>query len=108
MAATVGDVLGAPGASAELRIVGVTPLSPGPRGPLGRGPSSRGAAGRMRRPPARRPADRVALYDLENHAGTPVYVHAKACLVDDTWATIGSDNLNRRSWTRDSIPADGR
>ena len=32
----------------------------------------------------------------------PVYVHAKVCIVDDTWATIGSDNFNRRSWTHDS------
>jgi phosphatidylserine/phosphatidylglycerophosphate/cardiolipin synthase-like enzyme len=45
---------------------------------------------------------RVAVYGIENHAGTPVYVHAKACIVDDTWATIGSDNFNRRSWTHDS------
>jgi phosphatidylserine/phosphatidylglycerophosphate/cardiolipin synthase-like enzyme len=34
--------------------------------------------------------------------GTPVYVHAKVVVVDDTWAMIGSDNLNRRSWTHDS------
>ena len=27
--------------------------------------------------------DRFALYDLENRAGTPVYVHAKICIVDD-------------------------
>ena len=33
---------------------------------------------------------------------TPVYVHAKVCVVDDVWATVGSDNLNRRSWTHDS------
>ena len=46
--------------------------------------------------------DRVAIYGIENHAGTPVYVHAKACVVDDTWASIGSDNFNRRSWTHDS------
>ena len=46
--------------------------------------------------------DRVATYGIENHAGTPVYVHAKTCVVDDTWATIGSDNFNRRSWTHDS------
>lgn len=46
--------------------------------------------------------DRVAIYGLENHAGTPVYVHAKTCMIDDTWATIGSDNFNRRSWTHDS------
>ena len=45
---------------------------------------------------------RVAIYGIENHAGTPVYVHAKTCMVDDTWATIGSDNFNRRSWTHDS------
>jgi phosphatidylserine/phosphatidylglycerophosphate/cardiolipin synthase-like enzyme len=29
-------------------------------------------------------------------------VHAKACVIDDTWSTIGSDNFNRRSWTHDS------
>ena len=46
--------------------------------------------------------DRVAIYGIENHAGTPVYVHAKVCVIDDTWATIGSDNFNRRSWTHDS------
>jgi phosphatidylserine/phosphatidylglycerophosphate/cardiolipin synthase-like enzyme len=31
-----------------------------------------------------------------------VYVHAKACVVDDVWAAVGSDNVNRRSWTHDS------
>lgn len=46
--------------------------------------------------------DRVHLFDVENHAGEPVYVHAKAVIVDDVWAVIGSDNLNRRSWTHDS------
>jgi len=46
--------------------------------------------------------DRVAVYGVENHQGTPVYVHAKVCIVDDAWATIGSDNFNRRSWTHDS------
>jgi phosphatidylserine/phosphatidylglycerophosphate/cardiolipin synthase-like enzyme len=46
--------------------------------------------------------DRVAVYDLENDDGEPVYVHAKACIVDDVWATVGSDNLNLRSWTHDS------
>jgi phosphatidylserine/phosphatidylglycerophosphate/cardiolipin synthase-like enzyme len=45
---------------------------------------------------------RVAAYGIENHAGTPVYVHAKICVMDDWWATIGSDNFNRRSWTHDS------
>jgi hypothetical protein len=45
---------------------------------------------------------RVAVYGIENHAGTPVYVHAKVCVVDDVWASAGSDNVNRRSWTHDS------
>jgi phosphatidylserine/phosphatidylglycerophosphate/cardiolipin synthase-like enzyme len=46
--------------------------------------------------------DRVGIYHVENHAGTPVYVHAKVCVVDDTWVTVGSGNVNRRSWTYDS------
>ncbi|WP_245916404.1 phospholipase D-like domain-containing protein [Nocardioides gansuensis] len=46
--------------------------------------------------------DRFAMFDLENAAGTPIYVHAKVCVVDDEWMTIGSDNLNLRSWTHDS------
>jgi phosphatidylserine/phosphatidylglycerophosphate/cardiolipin synthase-like enzyme len=45
---------------------------------------------------------RVHVFDLENHEGTPVYVHAKVCVVDDVWASVGSDNFNRRSWTHDS------
>jgi phosphatidylserine/phosphatidylglycerophosphate/cardiolipin synthase-like enzyme len=45
---------------------------------------------------------RVAAFGLENPQGTPVYVHAKVTVVDDTWATTGSDNFNRRSWTHDS------
>ncbi|UQX89021.1 phospholipase D family protein [Jatrophihabitans telluris] len=46
--------------------------------------------------------DRFAIYDVENTSGTPVYVHAKVVVIDDVWAMIGSDNLNRRSWTHDS------
>lgn len=46
--------------------------------------------------------DRVHLYDIENEDGTPIYVHAKICIVDDIWAAVGSANLNRRSWTHDS------
>jgi phosphatidylserine/phosphatidylglycerophosphate/cardiolipin synthase-like enzyme len=45
---------------------------------------------------------RVHVFDVENHQGTPVYVHAKVCVVDDVWASVGSDNFNRRSWTHDS------
>nr|WP_281366578.1 phospholipase D-like domain-containing protein [Nocardioides thalensis] len=42
------------------------------------------------------------MFDLENAASTPIYVHAKVCVVDDEWMTVGSDNLNLRSWTHDS------
>jgi hypothetical protein len=45
---------------------------------------------------------RFVMYDVQNSAGTPVYVHAKVCIVDDEWMTCGSDNLNLRSWTHDS------
>jgi phosphatidylserine/phosphatidylglycerophosphate/cardiolipin synthase-like enzyme len=46
--------------------------------------------------------ERVGIYDVENPQGTPVYVHAKVCVIDDVWAAVGSDNFNRRSWTHDS------
>jgi phosphatidylserine/phosphatidylglycerophosphate/cardiolipin synthase-like enzyme len=46
--------------------------------------------------------DRVAVYGIENHRGVPVYVHAKVAIIDDVWASVGSDNINRRSWTHDS------
>ena len=46
--------------------------------------------------------DRFTMFDLHNADGTPIYVHAKVCVVDDEWMTIGSDNLNLRSWTHDS------
>ena len=46
--------------------------------------------------------ERVAVYGVENDDATPVYVHAKTCVIDDVWAAVGSDNFNRRSWTWDS------
>jgi phosphatidylserine/phosphatidylglycerophosphate/cardiolipin synthase-like enzyme len=46
--------------------------------------------------------DRVAVYGIENSKGVPIYVHAKVCVIDDVWASVGSDNVNRRSWTHDS------
>ncbi len=46
--------------------------------------------------------DRVFIYDIENREGVPVYVHAKITVIDDVWASVGSDNYNRRSWSHDS------
>ncbi len=46
--------------------------------------------------------DRVAVFSVENAASWPIYVHAKVCIIDDTWAMVGSDNFNLRSWTHDS------
>jgi phosphatidylserine/phosphatidylglycerophosphate/cardiolipin synthase-like enzyme len=47
-------------------------------------------------------AGRVHRFDVENDDGWPIYIHAKVTIVDDTWAAVGSANLNRRSWTHDS------
>lgn len=47
-------------------------------------------------------SDRVHIFDIENHEGTPVYVHSKVAVFDDIWAAVGSANLNRRSWSHDS------
>jgi phosphatidylserine/phosphatidylglycerophosphate/cardiolipin synthase-like enzyme len=45
---------------------------------------------------------RFAVCGLVNDAGIPIDVHAKVCLIDDTWGCVGSDTANRRSWTHDS------
>jgi len=85
----------------ELHVVGVVPRYPD------RGGRAISAASRIGREYAtdilrRAGGDRVAIYDLENSAGTPIYVHAKVCVIDDLLLVVGSDNLNRRSWTHDS------
>ncbi|MGH3445580.1 MAG: phospholipase D family protein, partial [Nocardioidaceae bacterium] len=84
----------------ELRVIAVIPLYPDVEG-FSRVPQLLGRARCLRELMQVAPG-RVAAYGIENHAGTPVYVHAKVCVVDDTWASVGSDNLNRRSWTHDS------
>ena len=84
----------------ELRLVVVIPLIPDVDG-LSRVPELLGRNRAFGSLMAAAPG-RVAAYGIENHAGTPVYVHAKMCVIDDTWASVGSDNFNRRSWTHDS------
>jgi phosphatidylserine/phosphatidylglycerophosphate/cardiolipin synthase-like enzyme len=85
----------------ELLLVIVIPRFPDPDGRLA------GTASALGREEVQRAlyaagGERVAIYDLENDRGTPIYVHSKVCVVDDVWCAIGSDNLNRRSWTHDS------
>ncbi|MEI5676110.1 MULTISPECIES: phospholipase D family protein [unclassified Nocardioides] len=85
----------------ELHVLAVVPMHPDLDGVLGRTPQLLGRRRAMLQMAEAAPG-RVAVYGIENHAGTPVYVHAKACVMDDTWTSIGSDNFNRRSWTHDS------
>jgi phosphatidylserine/phosphatidylglycerophosphate/cardiolipin synthase-like enzyme len=85
----------------DLHLVVVVPRYPDIDGPLALPPN---LVGRQQAIAVckRAGGDRVHVFDVENHAGTPVYVHAKVCVVDDVWACAGSDNFNRRSWTHDS------
>lgn len=85
----------------ELHVVAVVPRYPD-RG--GRATSAASRIGREYAIDILRQAggDRVAVYDLENTDGIPIYVHAKVCVIDDVLLVVGSDNLNRRSWTHDS------
>ena len=88
---------GSPG----LRLIAVIPRFPDQDGRLSMPPNLVGRIDALETL-QRAGGDRVAVYSPENQAGTPVYVHAKVCVVDDTWAIVGSDNFNRRSWTHDS------
>jgi phosphatidylserine/phosphatidylglycerophosphate/cardiolipin synthase-like enzyme len=88
-------------ANPGLRLIAVIPSLPEQDGPLTLPMNLIGritALDRLRRAGG----ERVAVYGLENHAATPVYVHAKVCVIDDVWASVGSDNINLRSWTHDS------
>jgi len=85
----------------DLRVIVVVPRYPDADGPFS-GPPNRLGQIRALTLLRRAAPERVAVYDLENAAGTPIYVHAKVCIVDDVWLTCGSDNFNRRSWTNDS------
>jgi len=84
-----------------LQVIIVVPRYPDSDGFLG-GPPRRLGQQRAISMLRRAAPDRVGVFDLENNDGTPIYVHAKICIIDDTWFTCGSDNFNRRSWTTDS------
>lgn len=84
-----------------LRLVIVLPTVPDVDGAIARTPQ---LAARLLalEPILEAGGDRVAVFGLTNSLGLPVYVHSKICIIDDRWASVGSDNFNRRSWTSDS------
>jgi phosphatidylserine/phosphatidylglycerophosphate/cardiolipin synthase-like enzyme len=88
-------------AEPSLHLVAVVPRYPDQDGRLS-GPPYRIGQQRAIDELRRAGGDRVAIFDLEAPSGWPIYVHAKICVVDDTWMIVGSDNLNLRSWTNDS------
>lgn len=85
----------------QLQLVAVVPRFPDQDGTVARAPALVGRQDALDLVTAAAP-DRVHVFDLENPAGVPVYVHAKVCVIDDVWCSVGSDNLNMRSWTHDS------
>jgi phosphatidylserine/phosphatidylglycerophosphate/cardiolipin synthase-like enzyme len=85
----------------QLQIIIVLPRFPDKDSAMS-GPPSRLAQARAIAIVKEAGQERVGIYDIENGSGTPIYVHAKVCVIDDVWVTVGSDNLNRRSWTHDS------
>lgn len=84
-----------------LRLIAVIPTVPEQDGRITRPMNLVGRVTALERL-RRAGGSRVAVYGLENAVGTPVYVHAKVCVIDDVWASVGSDNINLRSWTHDS------
>jgi phosphatidylserine/phosphatidylglycerophosphate/cardiolipin synthase-like enzyme len=88
-------------ANPSLHIVAVVPRYPDEDGAVS-GRAARIGRERATETLKRAGGDRVLVCDLENEDGTPIYVHAKLCVIDDVWMVLGSDNLNRRSWTHDS------
>ena len=84
-----------------LQVIAVVPRYPDKDSKLS-GPPSRLAQAGAIAIVQKAGGERVGIYDVENESDAPIYVHAKVCVIDDVWATVGSDNLNRRSWTHDS------
>src|SRR5439155_26778900 len=100
-AGIAGILAGALRRAPDLRLIAVVPRFPDRDGVVS-GPLNRIGQEEAMAEVFEAGGDRVAVYDLENAWGRPIYVHAKVCIVDDVWMSVGSDNLNRRSWTHDS------
>jgi phosphatidylserine/phosphatidylglycerophosphate/cardiolipin synthase-like enzyme len=81
-----------------FRVVAVLPARP-----KGGGDDTRGILGELME--ADGGAGRLLATTLMARAGQahdPIYIHAKVCVVDDEWLTIGSANLNDHSLFNDS------
>jgi phosphatidylserine/phosphatidylglycerophosphate/cardiolipin synthase-like enzyme len=85
----------------HLRMIVVLPMCPDQDGRISGPPNEIGRIDALRSLRAAG-GGRLAVYGLENSSGVPIYVHAKICVIDDVWVSVGSDNINRRSWTHDS------
>jgi phosphatidylserine/phosphatidylglycerophosphate/cardiolipin synthase-like enzyme len=85
----------------ELRLIAVIPVLPDMDGSISQPAQLYGRKLAMDRL-VDAGGDRVAVYGLTNEDGYPVYVHAKVCVLDDVWCSVGSDNFNRRSWSSDT------
>ena len=88
-------------ANPELRLVAVIPMLPDMDGAVSQPAQLYGRMLAMQEL-LEAGGDRVAVYGLTSEAGYPIYVHSKVCVIDDVWASVGSDNFNRRSWSSDS------
>jgi hypothetical protein len=89
-----------PANQTDLKIVVVVPKFPDEDGRFS-GPPNRVAQIAALRELREFGEHRFAVYDLDRDR-LPIPVHAKICIIDDVWMTVGSDNFNRRSWTHDS------
>lgn len=85
----------------ELRLIVILPMTPDVDGYVGQKTMLYARRLAMTRV-LEAGGDRVAFFGLTNRTGLPIYVHSKVCVIDGVWASVGSDNLNRRSWTSDS------
>ena len=85
----------------NLRLIVVVPRHPDRNGQIS-GPTNRLGQLAMMEHLMEVAPDRIAVFDLENEEADAIYVHAKVVIIDDVVALIGSDNMNRRSWTHDS------
>ena len=91
----------------DLHLVVVVPRVPDQEGAIAERPQNWSAGGRRSRCASRPARTGCTCSTWRTTTGTPVYVHAKVCVVDDVWASVGSDNFNRRSWTHDSELSSG-